>query len=160
LIGYAPAESLFYQNMTTIEYLVYIGQIKGLSRAKAINRGFDLIDYFDLNESMYRKPIDFSSGMKKKVIVAQALISNPKILILDEPTANLDPTARIQIVNILKKLIEENDLSVFISSHILSELESLVDEVTLIRNGKIVLSDNLNQNSKDKIYHNIDLKKF
>ncbi len=143
LIGYAPAESLFYENMTTIEYLIYIGQIKGLSKKMAINKAFELIDYFDLEDATYRKPIQFSSGMKKKVTVAQALINEPKILILDEPTANLDPTARIQIIDILKHLINAYDLSIFISSHILSELETLVDEVTLVRNGEIVLYGNL-----------------
>ncbi|QVK18635.1 ABC transporter ATP-binding protein [Mycoplasmatota bacterium] len=158
LIGYAPAESLFYDNMTTIEYLVYIGQIKGLRRRKAINKAYDLIDYFDLNDAINRKPITFSSGMKKKVTVAQALINDPKVLILDEPTANLDPTARIQIIDILRKLISENDLSIFISSHILSELETLVDEVTLIRKGEIVLSGNLNtvKNKFNKGQYTID----
>lgn len=144
-IGYAPAESLFYHNMTMIDYLVYIGQIKGLSKNEAINKAFSLIDYFELNDNAYRKPINFSSGMKKKVIVAQALINDPKVLILDEPTANLDPTARINIIEILKKIISERDLSIFISSHILSELESLVDEVTLIRSGEIVLNGSLNK---------------
>mgnify|MGYP000874270406 CR=1 FL=1 len=142
-IGYAPAESLFYANMTTIDYLVYMGQIKGLSKRKAVDKAFDLIEYFGLDDSTYRKPINFSSGMKKKVMVAQALINDPKVLILDEPTANLDPTARISILEILKTIIKERDLSIFISSHILSELESLVDEVTLIRSGEIVLSGSL-----------------
>lgn len=145
LIGYAPAESLFYENMTTIEYLVFIGQIKGLSKRKAIDKAYDLIDYFGLSEAVDRKPINFSSGMKKKVTVAQALINDPKILILDEPTANLDPTARIQIIEILRKLVKERNISIFISSHILSELETLVDEVTLIRSGEIVLCGDINE---------------
>ncbi len=144
-IGYAPAESLFYQNMTTIDYLVYIGQIKGLSQKEAVEKAFSLIEYFELDDNAYRKPFNFSSGMKKKVIVAQALINDPKVLILDEPTANLDPTARINIIEILKKLISERDLSIFISSHILSELESLVDEVTLVRSGEIVLNGSLHK---------------
>lgn len=143
-IGYAPADSLFYQNMTMIEYLVYVGQIKGLKKRKAIDKAFELIDYFDLSDSIYRKPVNFSTGMKKKVMVAQALINDPKVLILDEPTANLDPSARMSILNILRKLVEQNDLSIFISSHVLSELEALVDEVTLIRQGQIVLSGRLN----------------
>lgn len=143
-IGYAPCESLFYHNMTMIEYLVYIGQIKGLSRRQAIDKAYDLISYLELENAINRKPVDFSSGMKKKVMVAQALINDPKVLILDEPTANLDPTARISILSILRNLIKNNDLSIFISSHILSELESLVDEVTLIRSGKIVFTGSLN----------------
>jgi len=147
-IGYAPSESLFYQNMTMIDYLVYIGQIKGLSKKDAVDKVFDLVEYFELTDSIYRKPIDFSSGMKKKVMVVQALINEPKVLILDEPTANLDPSARINIINILRKLIKISDLSIFISSHILSELETLVDEVTLIREGEIVLTGSL-----DKLKH-------
>ncbi len=145
LIGYAPAESLFYQNMTTIDYLIYMGQLKGLSKKSSIDKAFQLIDYFGLGDSTYRNPYYFSSGMKKKVMVAQALINDPQILILDEPTANLDPTARISIIEILKQLIRERNLSIFISSHILSELESLVDEVTLIRSGEIVLSGSLDE---------------
>jgi len=143
LLGYAPAESLFYSDMSTIEYLVYIGRIKGLKQRDAENRAHHLIQYFGLEEATYRKPIQFSSGMKKKVIVAQALINDPKVLILDEPTANLDPTARLQIIAILQKLMTERDISIFISSHILSELETLVNEVTLFNNGKIVLTNSL-----------------
>ncbi|MDF2699024.1 MAG: transporter [Haloplasmataceae bacterium] len=145
LIGYAPAESLFYSDMTTIEYLVYIGKIKGLKQSDAVNKACELIQYFGLEEATHRKPIHFSSGMKKKIIVSQALINDPKVLILDEPTANLDPTARIQILDILQKLMIERDISIFISSHILSELESLVNEVTLFNKGKIVLSGSLNE---------------
>jgi len=145
LIGYAPAESLFYSDMSTIEYLVYMGKIKGLKQREAETKAFNLIRYFHLEEQTYRKPINFSSGMKKKVIVAQALINDPKVLILDEPTANLDPTARLQIIEILKRLMNERDISIFISSHILSELEVLVNEVTLFNNGKIVLTGSIDE---------------
>lgn len=153
LIGYAPEKSHFYPNMTAIEYLVYMGKLSGLSERKAFQKSVELLKLFELVDAMYRKPVDFSSGMKKKVVVAQALLNDPEILILDEPTANLDPTSRLFILDIIKKLVHERNLTVFISSHILTELELLVDEVTLINKGNIVLSGDITT-IKDKFKQN------
>ncbi len=140
VLGYAPEKPSFYKDMNAIEYLIFLGQLSGLSEDYAIKRAQFLLDRFELLPFMYQKPIFFSSGMKKKLIIAQSLMHEPKVLILDEPTANLDPESRMLIMDILKKLVKEEEMTVFISSHILTELELIVDEVSLIEKGKIVLT--------------------
>ncbi len=140
VIGYAPEVSRFYKEMNAVEYLIYMGKLSGLTKEDAVKRSIEVLHQFELLSFMYQKPTNFSSGMKKKMIIAQSLMHNPSILILDEPTANLDPETRMFIIDILKKLVKEQHITVFISSHILTELELLVDEVTLIDKGKVVLT--------------------
>ncbi|TNK95545.1 multidrug ABC transporter ATP-binding protein, partial [Mycoplasmopsis pullorum] len=85
------------------------------------------------------KPFNFSSGQKKKILLIQALITNPELIILDEPAANLDPTARFNLFKLLKEL-NKNGTTIFISSHVLSELDQYVDSLTLIHQGQILYS--------------------
>ncbi|ERJ12980.1 ABC transporter ATP-binding protein [Haloplasma contractile] len=144
-IGYAPEKSEFYPQMTAIEYLVYNGKLAGLTEENAITKAFELLDLFEMTPFAYKKPIKFSSGMKKKITLAQALINDPEILILDEPTANLDPESRMFIIEILRQFVKEKNLTVLISSHILTELELIVDEVTLINQGQIVLNGKIEE---------------
>jgi ABC-type multidrug transport system ATPase subunit len=143
-LGYVPEKSTFYHDLNALEYLIYMGRLSGLSYDEAKNKANQLLKQFELSDVAFKFPIHFSSGMKKKLTIAQALMHDPKILILDEPTANLDPETRMFVMNLLKKLSNEQQLTIFISSHILTELELLVDEVTLLNKGKIVLSGSIN----------------
>ncbi len=145
MIGYAPEKMSFYRHMNAMEYLLYMGQLSGLTLDDAIKKAHFVLQLFELSHFKYQLPIHFSSGMKKKLTLAQSLMHEPEILILDEPTANLDPETRMFIIDILKKLVKEDNMTVFISSHILTELELLVNEVTLIDKGKIVLTGNINE---------------
>lgn len=145
IIGYVPEKATFYKDLNAIEYLIYMGQLSGLTLENAIKRSHYVLDLFQLIPFMYKKPTAFSSGMKKKLTIAQSLMHEPEILILDEPTANLDPETRMFIINILKRLVKEENMTVFISSHILTELELVVDEVSLIDKGSIVLTGKIDE---------------
>jgi len=145
MIGYTPEKTSFYKDMNAIEYLLYMAQLSGMTLDSAIIRAHYLLELFGLTNFMYKRPTTFSSGMKKKLTIAQSLMHEPEILILDEPTANLDPETRMFIIDVLKKLVKDDKITIFISSHILTELELFVDEVTLIDKGKIVLTGNLNE---------------
>ncbi|QVK17310.1 ABC transporter ATP-binding protein [Mycoplasmatota bacterium] len=145
MIGYVPEKATFYKDLNAIEYLIYMGQLSGLTLENAIKRAHDVLKLFELIPFMYKKPTAFSSGMKKKLTIAQSLMHKPEILILDEPTANLDPETRMFIINILKRLVKEENMTVFISSHILTELELVVDEVSLIDKGNIVLTGKIDE---------------
>jgi len=142
-LGYSPEFTSFYSDMSCMEYLWYMAKLGGLDDDTAFKRAAELIKQFNLTADAKRKVAKFSTGMKKKVSLAQAMIHNPKILLLDEPTANLDPTSRYEILEIVKNMVEKNNLTVLISSHVLTELETIIDHVIMIQHGKLILNDDI-----------------
>ena len=149
LIGFLPQDPVFYGDMTGEEYLIYMAQLGGLQKKDARLKAQQLLDFFDLFEARNREIDTYSGGMKQKVGIAASLIHDPKVLILDEPTANLDPMGRADVVQKIKELSDR--VSVFVSSHILSEIEQMCEDVTMIDNGKIVISDSINNIKKSFI---------
>lgn len=145
IMGYSPEFPSFYTDMSCLEYLVYMGTLSGLSYDEAIVKSRALIDEFDLEEHMFKLVHKFSTGMKKKVGLMQAMIHDPEILLLDEPTANLDPTSRMEIIETLKKLVNQRQMTVLISSHVLTELEMIIDHVIMINKGHVVLDQPISQ---------------
>jgi len=141
LIGFLPQDPVFYTDMTGEEYLIYMGQLGGLQKKEARLKAQQLLDFFDLFKARNREIGTYSGGEKQKVGIAASLIHDPKVLILDEPTANLDPIGRADVVKKIKEL--SNRVSVFVSSHILSEIEQMCEDVTMIDDGKIVISDSI-----------------
>ena len=139
LLGYSPEFTSFYSDMNCIEYLYYMATLAGLSSDEAIKRTNELLDQFDLKQHANRRVAKFSTGMKKKVSLAQAMIHRPKVLLLDEQTANLDPTSRQEILDTVRKMVEEEHLTVLISSHVLTELETIINHVIMIDHGHIIL---------------------
>ncbi|MDY6833277.1 MAG: ABC transporter ATP-binding protein [Chloroflexota bacterium] len=145
LIGYSPERPSFYSNMTAWDYLVHMANLSGVTLKMAEDRAEELLGWMDLSEFQHVKVGGFSAGMKQRLSLAQAMAHWPKLLILDEPTANLDPGGRIVLLEKLKNLTGDHNISIFISSHILSELEYLVDTVTLIDKGRTVVEDSVQQ---------------
>ncbi len=144
-IGFLPQDPAFYEKLSGLEYLIYLARLnsipKNISKQKALN----LLKFFDLIEEKDRKIKTYSMGMKQKIGLAAGLIHSPKLLILDEPTSNLDPLVRKKIIDYVRKI--SKDMSIFISSHVLSEVEQMCDRVTIINKGKIILTDTV-QNVK------------
>lgn len=138
-IGYSPEFPDFYRDMSCEDYLMYMAKLSGLSFQEAKERTETLIQEFDLHEHRYDLVCKFSTGMKKKVGLAQAMIHQPKILLLDEPTANLDPKSRYDILDTLRRLVHLHRMTVLISSHVLAELETIIDHVVMINHGALVL---------------------
>ncbi|MFC2021107.1 ATP-binding cassette domain-containing protein [Chloroflexota bacterium] len=139
LIGYSPEQSLFYKGMVASDYLAYMARICGVKRAEAREKALELLDWLDLGKFSENKVDGFSAGMKQRLSLAQALIHEPELLILDEPTANMDPTGRLSILDKLRELSRERQVTIFLSSHILSELEQVVDNMTMIDEGRIAV---------------------
>lgn len=137
LLGYSPEFPSFYTDINCIDYLIYMGLLGGLSYDESVKKSVELIDFMNLKDSTYKKVSTFSTGMKKKIGLAQAMIHDPKILMLDEPTANLDPTSRYEIINSLKRLVKEKNITLIISSHVLTELELIITDVIMINEGKL-----------------------
>jgi len=142
-LGYSPEFTSFYSDMSALEYLWYMATISGIDKDEALKRAHDLIVEFQLEDHQFNKVAKFSTGMKKKISLAQAMISDPQVLLLDEPTANLDPTSRMEILGIVREMVEQRHLTVLISSHVLTELETVIDHVIMINHGKIVMDDEI-----------------
>ena len=149
VIGFLPQDPVFYEDMTGEDYLIYMGQLGGLKSKEAKRKAQELLDYFDLFDARNREISKYSSGMKQKIGIAAALIHNPKVLILDEPTANLDPLGRADVIKKIRDLSDK--VSVFVSSHILSEIEQMCEDVTMINHGKIVISDSIKNIKKSYV---------
>lgn len=158
-VGYIPEAARFPRKISAYDYLISMAQISGINAKDAKLRAENILKDLGLWEKRKHNPNAYSSGMKKKVLLAQSLLNDPDVLILDEPAANLDPTARTELFNELRKLREQGK-SVFISSHILSELQALADEITILNYSKVVFQGAVNQSdSKYQIITN-DNKKF
>lgn len=158
-VGYIPEAARFPRKISAYDYLISMAQISGISVKDAKLRAENILKDLGLWEKRKHNPNAYSSGMKKKVLLAQSLLNDPDVLILDEPAANLDPTARTELFNELRKLREQGK-SVFISSHILSELQTLADEITILNYSKVVFQGPVNQSdSKYQVITN-DNKKF
>jgi ABC-2 type transport system ATP-binding protein len=142
LIGYVSEQPKFF-DMTLFKYLIYMGRLGHLGKAEAAKKAEELILWLKLEEAADRKVNNYSSGMKQKAALAQALIHEPEILILDEPTANLDPVGRAGMIEHILELVRDRGLTVLVSSHILGEVEKLADTVTIINKGEIILSDDV-----------------
>lgn len=138
-IGYLPQYPHFYSNYTAQEFLEYIAVIKGLSKKKAKQRIDELFEFVNLQDDKNKKVGAYSGGMRQRLGIAQALINNPKILILDEPTAGLDPKERIRFRNLISRISE--DKTVILATHIVTDVESIARDVILINKGKIICND-------------------
>lgn len=149
-IGYSPERPSFYKDWTAFDYLVHMAALSGIKTDEAEKRSQDLLDWLELSDFAKAKVGGFSAGMKQRLSIAQAMTHKPELLVLDEPTANLDPEGRMSLLHKLKGLPQEQGVTVFISSHILSELEYLIDSVTLINKGHTVAEDSIKA-MKDEI---------
>lgn len=136
LLGYLPQDFGFYPEFTVQDYLLYIASLKGLRPAVAKKRTRDLIAQVGLLKVSGRKMKKLSGGMKRRAGIAQAMLNDPKILILDEPTAGLDPNERIRFRNLISEL-SENRL-VLLSTHIVSDVEYIAKEIWLMKDGRLL----------------------
>ncbi|QNM93828.1 ABC transporter ATP-binding protein [Mycoplasma sp. Pen4] len=156
-LGYVPEYANFAKELTTYQYLYNLALLNGLSKKEAKAKIEQLLEKFDITDLKNSHPYSFSSGQKKKVLLIQALVNEPELLILDEPAANLDPTARYQLFQILKELNKQGT-TIFISSHVLSEIDQYVDSFTLIHKGKIIASGK-KEESLEKVFYEKVIKK-
>lgn len=135
LLGYLPQDFGYYPDFTVYDYLMYISSIKGLRPIVAKHRTEFLLEQMGLTKEKKKKMKKLSGGMKRRVGIAQAMLNNPSVLVLDEPTVGLDPNERIHFRNLISELSKER--LVLLSTHIVSDIEYIADEILLMKDGKI-----------------------
>ena len=136
ILGYLPQDFGYYPEFTAMGFLLYMAALKGLPKHSAKRRANELLELVGLQEMGRKKIKTFSGGMKQRLGIAQALLNNPKMLILDEPTAGLDPQERVRFRNLIGQL--GKDSIVLLSTHIVSDIEHIADEVLMMKNGNLI----------------------
>ncbi|MHA2392152.1 MAG: ABC transporter ATP-binding protein [Promethearchaeota archaeon] len=153
-IGYVPEHPTYFQSMTAEKLLTYIGSIFHMPIQEIKQRINELLDLVDLSDARTRIIAKYSAGMKQRIGIAQALMNDPELLILDEITSNLDPMGRNQIIELLKSLNKEGK-TIFISTHILPEIQKMnADSIAIIDHGRLIMEgtiDELNEELRSNI---------
>lgn len=137
VVGYLPQDFDAYKNFKAKDFLMYMAALKGMDKKTSKERVDELLKLVGLSEVSNKLVSKFSGGMKRRVGIAQALLNNPKVLILDEPTAGLDPQERTRFRNLLSQI--GRDTIVILSTHIISDIESVAKETIMIKDGKVLL---------------------
>ncbi|GEM04357.1 putative ABC transporter ATP-binding protein YxlF [Halolactibacillus miurensis] len=135
-IGYLPQYPQFHGWMTGFEFLILMGELSGMSKAEAKERAELLLTRTGLDEAKHKRISGYSGGMKQRLGIAQAMIHQPKLLILDEPVSSLDPVGRRDVLNLLKTL--KNETTILFSTHILSDAEEISDYLVVMNKGRVV----------------------
>lgn len=155
-IGYMPQQQGFYENFTAMRFLYYLAGLKGLKKKEAKKQIKELLDIVGLSADADRRLGGYSGGMRQRVLLASALIGNPKIVIMDEPTAGLDPEERIRTRNLISKIAQ--DKIIILATHVVSDIECIANQVLMMSGGKLIRQDTpyaLMNSVKDKVYEKI-----
>ena len=138
-LGYMPQDFGFYPDFTAREFMMYMAAVKGLDKEKAVKRTEELLNMVNLKDVANKKIKTYSGGMKQRLGIAQAELNNPSILILDEPTAGLDPKERVRFRNLISDFAKEK--IVILSTHIVSDVSYIADTILMMKNGEIILQE-------------------
>lgn len=141
LLGYLPQDFGYYPNFTAMQFMLYIASLKGLDRSYAKKQSRLLLQRVGLANEMRHKIRTFSGGMRQRLGIAQALLNDPKILVLDEPTAGLDPKERVRFRDMIAEL--GNERIVILSTHIVSDVEEIADWIYLMKQGQFIAQGTL-----------------
>lgn len=153
ILGYMPQQQEAYSDFTGWEFLHYMSILKGMDRKKAKEKIKELLCLVNLENVASKKIGTYSGGMRQRILLAQALLNDPKILILDEPTAGLDPRERIRIRNFISEIA--GDKIVLFATHVVSDIEYIAKEVLVLKKGKLIFKDtieNILGTMEDKVY--------
>ena len=135
-LGYLPQDFGYYPGFSGKEFLLYMAALKGLDNQNAKRKCEELLQIVGLEEVQKKKIKTYSGGMKQRLGIAQALLNNPKMIILDEPTAGLDPKERVRFRNLIAEIGKDN--IVILSTHIVSDIEHIADRVLMMKEGKVI----------------------
>ena len=137
-VGYMPEHDCLIPTMTAIGFVAFMGQLSGLPKEVAIGRAHDVLQFVGIREERYRKLKEFSVGMRQRVKLAQALVHDPPLCFLDEPTAGLDPQGRDEMIGLLRAIRNLGDRNLILSTHLLPDVEGLCDQILMLNGGRLL----------------------
>lgn len=142
-VGLMPEQDCHLPGMSAIEFVAYAGELAGMPQAQALRRAHEVLEYSGLGEARYRKVETFSTGMKQRIKLAQALVHGPKLLLLDEPTNGLDPRGREEMLKLIRDISLHKDVNVIVSSHILRDIEKTCESVIVVVKGQLKMQGSI-----------------
>ena len=145
LVGYMPENDAFISKMSAVSFVRMMGELSGLPSSTALERAHEALFYVGLAEARYRTLGTYSLGMKQLAKLAQAIVHGPKLLILDEPTNGLDPSARQRMIRMVREIRDRGDMRIVLCSHLLRDVEDTCDEVLILKQGRIAHYSNLDE---------------
>jgi ABC-2 type transport system ATP-binding protein len=137
-VGFVPEDECLFPAVVGIEFVAYAGELAGMSRKDAMQRAHEVLDYVGLGEARYRPVESYSSGMKQRLKLGSAIVHDPRLLILDEPTNGMDPQGREDIVELSRDLAHNKGMSLLFSSHLLPDVEAVCDYVMVLGQGRLL----------------------
>ena len=137
-IGFAPEDECLFPNVDGVDFVGYAGELVGMSRSDAMQRAHEVLDYVGLSEARYRRVESYSTGMKQRLKLASAIVHDPKLLILDEPTNGMDPAGRDEVLQLSRDLAHNKGMSLLFSSHLLPDVETVCDHVMVLGAGRLL----------------------
>jgi len=136
-VGYMPEDDCFIPGMDGVSFTSYLGELSGMPHQEAMKRAHEVLFFVGLEESRYRLVETYSGGMKQRLKLAQAIVHDPKLIFLDEPTSSLDPQGRKEILELIMDISSKKNIQVLISSHILTDIEAICSYVVILNKGKV-----------------------
>ena len=142
-VGYTPEQDCHIPGMAGCEYVTYCAQLCGLPFQAARQRAHEMLDFVGMGQERYRKADTYSTGMKQRLKLAQAIVHDPEIVFLDEPTNGLDPKGQVQILELIQSLWTTYGITVVLSSHLLQDVDRICEQIIIIARGRVLVHDSL-----------------
>jgi ABC-2 type transport system ATP-binding protein len=144
-VGFAPEDECLFPRLLGVEFVAYAGELVGMAHKDALQRAHEVLDYVGLGEARYRAVETYSTGMKQRLKLASAIVHDPKLLILDEPTNGMDPAGREDVLELARDLSRNKGMSLLFSSHLLPDVEAVCDYVVVIGAGKLLTQGKIDE---------------
>jgi ABC-2 type transport system ATP-binding protein len=144
-VGFVPEDECLFPSVVGVEFVSYAGQLAGMIPKDAMQRAHEVLDYVGLGEARYRKVDSYSTGMKQRIKIASALVHDPKLLILDEPTNGMDPKGREDVLELSRDLSRNKGMSLIFSSHLLPDVEAVCDHVMVLGRGRLLAQGRIDE---------------
>src|SRR5438874_2552291 len=144
-VGFAPEDECLFPHVVGVVFVAYAGELVGMSGTDALQRAHEVLDYVGLGEARYRKVESYSTGMKQRLKLASAIVHDPKLLILDEPTNGMDPAGRQEVLELSRDLAHNKGMSLLFSSHLLPDVEAVCNYVVVLGSGKLLAQGEIGQ---------------
>jgi ABC-2 type transport system ATP-binding protein len=137
-VGFVPEDECLFPGVIGVQFVAYAGELVGMQSRDALRRAHEVLDYVSLGEARYRRVESYSTGMKQRIKIASAIVHDPRLLILDEPTNGMDPAGRTEILALASDLARNKSMSLLFSSHLLPDVEAVCDHVVVLGRGRLL----------------------